>query len=234
MVPLRAFVGGAWHVRICPAAKKTPCPICGVSSLHPWQFHPSPSKWTSERRQHLRHKEGHIHQSFHVLCILEFKSCHLDHVLQITSCRFFRIWDRVHIYKANVVFCVFLDYYRTTQSTESSSTLHSLPYIMSPSIWRTVVLSTTADIFLIALSSQDFRTCHRHKKFWPLAKWCCARRTPAKAQDWYKLAWKAYMTQWISKKLRNCSHHQCLILSYCHSEVFYTQCSVISISPRLV
>ena len=53
---------------------------------------------------------------------------------------------------------------RIAQSIGFSSTLHLLLYIMSPSIRKIVALSTTTDIFLIVFSTQDFWTCHRHKK----------------------------------------------------------------------
>ena len=70
LYPLRAIVGGLWHLRNCPAAKIFPCPIGDVSHGHPQQSRSPPSKRTTERRpQHL----------------------------QIMSCLFFRILDLVCI-----------------------------------------------------------------------------------------------------------------------------------------
>ena len=62
-----------------------------------------------------------------------------------------------------LVFVIVLSCYRA-QSTGSSLTPYPLPYITSPSIWRTVARSATVDIFFTAFFAHAFRTCQRQRK----------------------------------------------------------------------
>lgn len=78
------------------------------------------------------------------------------------------------------------------QSTRSSSTSHHFLYMISLSIWRSMVCSLTLVIFSIVFSIHAFLTCYKHNFFWHHATPCCACTTQ------HKKKWNG------RQKLKNC------------------------------